>query len=109
LGHDCEAAFHRNRCRHQHLDWIGRGGPDLRTFAAAPTSVTLSSVTKIDFDRVFADVMPQGVGYVERARKGDRLSRVKPASPEPALPYCEPVASPYSDPILGRIIGRCAA
>jgi hypothetical protein len=82
----------------------GMARPDLRTFAAAP-----ASVAKIDFDRVFADVTPQGVGYVDRARKGDRLSRVKSASPEPALPYCEPVASPYSDPILGRIIGRCAA
>jgi hypothetical protein len=84
---------------------IGSGmvRPDLRTFAAAPTSVT-----KVDFDRVFADVTPQGIGYVDRARKGDRLSRVKSASPA-ALPYCEPVASPYADPILGRIIGRCAA
>lgn len=82
---------------------LGMARPDLRTFAAAPTSAT-----KIDFERVFADVTRQGVAYVDRAHKGDRL-RVKVASPEPVLPYCEPVASPYSDPILGRIVGRCAA
>jgi hypothetical protein len=105
---------------------------DLKTFAAAP-----ASETKIDFDQVFADATRQGEfnqsvhgrfrhvgwnlitergsrsfadGYVNRARKSDRLPNFKSALPEPALlPYCEPVASPFADPILGRIVGRCAA
>jgi hypothetical protein len=108
---------------------------DLKTFAAAPASETM-----IDFDQVFADATRAGefnpsfhdglrhvgwnfiitttergshslaAGYVNRARKSDRLPNFKSASPEPELlPYCEPVASPFADPILGRIVGRCAA
>jgi hypothetical protein len=88
---------------------LGIARPHLETFAAAPASVTTTSVTKIDFDGVFADVARQGAALVDRARKGDRQRNVKSASPKPAqLDYCEPVASPYSDPILGRVIGRCA-
>jgi hypothetical protein len=84
---------------------LGLARPDFKTFAAAPISAT-----RIDFDRVFADVTRQGAGYIDRAHKRDRLPVVKSVSPEPApLPYCEPVASPYSDPVLSRIIGRCAA
>ena len=80
-------------------------GVALETFAAASTSAT-----RIDFDRVFADVTPQSVGYVDRAHKGDRLPRFKTFSPEPALlPYCEPLASPFTDPILGSLVGRCDA
>jgi len=82
---------------------LGMARPDLRSFAAAPTSAT-----KIDFDRVFADAR-QGAGYVDRAHKGDRLPVIKVVLPEPMLPNCEPVASPYSDPILGRVVGRCDA
>jgi hypothetical protein len=67
---------------------------DLKTFAAAP-----ASEPKIDFDQV-----------VNRAGKSDRLPNFKSALPEPALlPYCEPVASPFVDPILSRIVGRCVA
>ena len=84
---------------------LGIARPHLETFAAAP-----ASVTKIDFDQVFADVTRQGGAHVDRAHKGDRLPNVMSASPKPArLPYCEPVASPYTDPILSRIVGRCAA
>jgi hypothetical protein len=80
-------------------------GVALETFAAAP-----ASPPKIDFDQVFADVTRQGVGYVDRARKSDRLPSFKTVLPEPALlPYCEPVASPFADPILGSIVGRCDA
>jgi hypothetical protein len=80
-------------------------GIALETFAAAPTSAT-----RIDFDQVFADVTPQNAGHVDRAHKGDRLPRFKSVSPEPALlPYCEPLASPFTDPILGRVVGRCDA
>jgi hypothetical protein len=25
------------------------------------------------------------------------------------LPFCEPLASEFADPILGRIVGRCDA
>jgi hypothetical protein len=78
--------------------------PDLKTFAAEPTSAT-----KIDFNQVFADASRQGVVFVNRAHKGDRLPAVKAVVREPLLPNCEPVASPYADPILGRIAGRCAA
>jgi hypothetical protein len=43
-------------------------------------------------------------GYVNRARKSDRLPNFKSALPESALlPYCEPAASPFTDPILDRI------
>ena len=80
-------------------------GIALETLAAAPTSAT-----RIDFDQIFADVTWQNVGYVDRARKSDRLPSFKTVSPEPALlPYCEPVASPFADPILGSIVGRCDA
>jgi hypothetical protein len=78
-------------------------GVALETFAAAP-----ASATRIDFDQVFADVARQSDGYVDRARKSDRLPSYKTVSPEPALlPYCEPLASPFTDPILGQIVGRC--
>jgi hypothetical protein len=80
---------------------LGMARPDLRSFAASPTSAT-----KIDFDQVFADAS-RGAGHVDRAHKGDRLPVIKVVFPEPLLPNCEPVASPYSDPILGRIVGRC--
>ena len=113
----------------------GLAWSDFKTFAAAP-----AAATKIDFDQAFADTTGQGefdpsiqdalrrvgwnfimtttergsqslpVGFVNRARKSDRLPNFKSAFPEPALlPYCEPVASPFTDPILGRIVGRCAA
>jgi hypothetical protein len=83
---------------------LGVARPDLKTFAAAATSVT-----KIDFDQVFADATRQGPVVVNRAHKGDRPTGVKAVAREPLLPYCEPVAPPYADPILGRIVGRCAA
>jgi hypothetical protein len=80
-------------------------GVALETFAAAP-----ASPRRIDFDRVFADVTQQSTGYVDRARKSDRLSSFKTVSPAPALlPYCEPLASPFADPILGNLVGRCDA
>jgi hypothetical protein len=81
---------------------LGVARPDLKTFAAAP-----EAVTKIDFDRVFADAARHTVD-VNRAHKSDRLPSVKAVVREPLLPNCEPVASPYADPILGRIAGRCA-
>ena len=80
-------------------------GVALETFAAAP-----ASPTRIGFDQVFADVTPQSAGYADRAHKGDRLPRFKTFSPEPSLlPYCEPLASPFTDPILGSLVGRCDA
>ncbi len=83
---------------------LGIARPHLETFAA-----TSASVTTVDFDQVFADVTQQGPAHIVRAHKGDRLRNVKSAAPKPAvLPYCEPVPSPYSDPVLSRIIGRCA-
>ncbi len=83
---------------------LGIARPHLETFAAASVSDS-----KIDFDQVFADVTQQGPAHIVRAHKGDRLPNVKSAAPKQAvLPYCEPVASPYSDPVLARIIGRCA-
>ena len=80
-------------------------GIALETFAAAS-----ASATRIDFDQVFADVTRQSAGYVDRARKSDRLPNFKTVLPEPAvLPFCEPLASEFADPILGRIVGRCDA
>ena len=80
-------------------------GVALETFAAAPTSAT-----RIDFDQVFADVSRQGAGYVDRAHKSDHLPRFKSVLSEPVLlPYCEPLASPFTDPILGNLVGRCDA
>ena len=96
-------AFNRNRRRHVHRS--GMAQPDLQTFTAAP-----ASATRIDFDQVFADVTPHSAGYVDRAHKGDRLPRFKTVSPEPVLlPYCEPLASEFADPVFGRIVGRCDA
>jgi len=81
-------------------------GVALETFAAAPPS----SPTRIDFDQVFADVTRQSTGYVDRARKSDHLPRFKSVLSEPVLlPYCEPLASPFTDPILGNLVGRCDA
>src|SRR5271167_4892226 len=81
-------------------------GVAFKTFAAAPTSVT-----RIDFDQVFADATRQSQSpYVDRARKSDSLPSFKTVLPEPALlPYCEPLASPFADPILGGVVGRCDA
>ena len=80
-------------------------GIAFKTFAAAP-----ASATRIDFDQVFADATPRSQSqYVNRARKSDRL-KVRSVLQEPALlPYCEPLASPFTDSILGRIAGRCDA
>ena len=80
-------------------------GIAFQTFAAGP-----ASATRIDFDQVFADATRQSQSqYVNRARKSDRL-RVRSVLQEISLlPYCEPLASPFTDPILGRIVGRCDA
>jgi hypothetical protein len=80
-------------------------GIAVKTFAAAP-----ASAMTVDFDQAFAVATWQGAAYVDRARKGDRLPGFKTVLPQPPLlHYCEPVASPFADPILGRIVGRCAA
>jgi hypothetical protein len=80
-------------------------GVAFKTFAAAP-----APATRIDFDQLFADATRQSQPqYVNRAHKSDRLN-VRSVLQEPAvLPYCEPVASPFADPILGSIVGRCDA
>jgi hypothetical protein len=85
---------------------LGMARPDLEIFAAAPASA--ASVTTVDFDQVFADAA-LGAVHVERAHKGDRLPAVKAVAAERVLSNCEPVASPYSDPILARVVGRCDA
>jgi hypothetical protein len=83
---------------------LGVARTDIRTFAAAPTFQT-----KIEFDRAFAEA-GRGAGYIDRAHKGDRRPSIRAVSREPALlPNCEPVASPYSDAVLGRVVGRCDA
>jgi hypothetical protein len=51
-------------------------GVALETFAAASPSAT-----RIDFDQVFADVTRQSAGYIDRARKSDRLPSFKTVSP----------------------------
>ena len=81
-------------------------GIGFKTFAAAP-----ASATGIDFDQVFADATWQSQSpSIDRARKGDRLPSFKTVLREPVLlPNCEPLASPFADPILGRIVGRCDA
>jgi hypothetical protein len=55
--------------------------------------------------QVFVDATQQSQSpYVDRARKSDRLPSFKTVSPEPALlPHCEPLASPFADPILGNV------
>jgi hypothetical protein len=69
-------------------------GVAFKTFAAAPTSVT-----RIDFDRVFADATRQSQSpCVDRARKSDRL-------PTFELPWLGPGAIPS----LGGVVGRCDA
>ena len=80
-------------------------GIAFETFAAP------ASTTRIDFDQVFADATRQSQSpHVNRARKSDRLPTFKTVLSEPALlPNCEPLASPFADPILGRIVGRCDA
>jgi hypothetical protein len=86
---------------------IGIGsGIAFETFAAAP-----ASATRIDFDQVFADVTRRcQSNYVDRAHKGDRLPSFKTVLREPVLlPNCEPLASPFADPILGKMVGRCDA
>jgi hypothetical protein len=80
-------------------------GIALDTFAAVP-----ASPTRIDFDQVFADATRQSQSqYVNRARKSDRLKVRSVLQGTSLLPYCEPLASPFTDPILGRIVGRCDA
>jgi hypothetical protein len=67
-------------------------GVALETFAAASPSAT-----RIDFDQVFADVTRQSAGYIDRARKSDRLPSFKTVSPEAVLlPCCEPLASEFA-------------
>jgi hypothetical protein len=89
------------------LAWSG-----LQPFAFPPAE------TKVDFNKTFADVnlivARRADGFstqtVNRVGKGDRLPSAKSAVFEPIrLPYCEPVASPFTDPVLGRVVGRCDA
>jgi hypothetical protein len=73
---------------------------------------TPASETKIDFDQVFADAGGQVEfePFINRQRKGGRLPVLKSGLSEPVLlPYCEPVAARFADPILGRVLGRCIA
>ena len=101
---------------------------------------TTAADSRIDFNQVFADFVPRGefnpsfadqlrnIGWnlirteaehspgglagqnVNRARKGDRLPKLKAVVFERIrLPGCEPVASPFADRILGHIVGRCDA
>ncbi len=83
---------------------LGMARPDLEMFAAAPAS----AASAVDFDQVFADAA-RGAVHVDRAHKGDRMPAVKTVAAERMLPNCEPVASPYTDPALARIVGRCDA
>ena len=78
-------------------------GIAFKTFAAAPTSA------RIDFDQVFADATPSQSQYVNRLHKSDRLNVKSVLQKTALLPHCEPLASPYADPILGSIAGRCDA
>jgi hypothetical protein len=80
-------------------------GLAFKTFAAAPTSATW-----IDFDQVFADAARQSQSqYVNRARKSNRLNVRSVLQETALLPNCEPLASPFADPILGKVVGRCDA
>jgi hypothetical protein len=80
-------------------------GIAFKTFAAAPPSAT-----RIDFDQVFADATRQSQSqYVNRAHKSNRLNVRSVLQETALLLYCEPVASPFADPILGSIVGRCDA
>ncbi len=97
----------------------------------ADWATTPSYETKIDFDQAFAHAVWRGTfepsvndklreaglklinattqsqsGGDVGVRKGDRLPMFKA---EPVLHACEPVASPYVDPALGQIAGRCVA
>jgi hypothetical protein len=77
-------------------------GIAFKTFAAP------ASANRIDFDQVFADATRQNqFQYVNRAHKSHRLN-VKSVLTA-LLPNCEPLASPFADPILGSIVGRCDA
>ena len=80
-------------------------GIAFKTFAAAP-----ESATRIGFDQVFADATQQNQSqFVNRARKGSRLNVRSVLQETALLPNCEPLASPYADPILGKVVGRCDA
>ena len=80
-------------------------GIAFQTFAAAP-----ASATRINFDQVFADATQQTQSqYVNRARKSNRLDVRSVLQETALLPNCEPLASPYADPILGKVVGRCDA
>jgi hypothetical protein len=113
----------------------GLAWSDLETFASAPASETKIDFDQVfanatrqgEFNPSIHDGLARvgwnfimstteraskslAGGYVNRAAKSDRSPNFKSAPPEPALlPYCEPVASPFADRILGRIVGRCAA
>jgi hypothetical protein len=80
----------------------GMAQPDLQTFKAAP-----ASATRIDFDQVFADVTRQADGYQCTRLIACRASR--PFCPSLRCSPTVPLASPFTDPILGRIVGRCDA
>jgi hypothetical protein len=83
-------------------DAVLRGQP-LSPNLRAPTFVEIAN-------KVFADATRQNQSqYVKRARKSDRLN-VRSVLQEPVLlPFCEPLASEFADPILGRVVGRCDA
>jgi hypothetical protein len=66
--------------------------------------------SRIDFNQVFADFVSRGEfnsSFHNQLRNigWNRLLKLEPIR----LPGCEPVASPFADPILGHIVGRCDA
>lgn len=75
-----------------------------------------ASTTRIDFDQVFADAArrvafaPSVINNVNRDAKNDRLlTRGSMLSESVVLLHCEPIAAPFADPVLGKIVGRCDA
>jgi hypothetical protein len=63
-----------------------------------------------DFNATTTDRGFRSIGDVSinRQRKSDRLPVSKSVLPEPVLlPNCEPAASRFADPVLGRIVSRC--
>src|SRR3954451_399523 len=108
---------------------VGVAQSDLQTFAAAPASETKIDFDQVfadatrhgEFNLSVQDGLRHvgrnfitattlrgskslAAGYVERVRKSDRLLNLQSVLPDPArLPYCEPIASPFADPVLARI------
>jgi hypothetical protein len=76
------------------------------TEAAAPASTSNSTVVR---KNAGSPGLAKGANGTPARHNSFEIDDATPAAKQIRARHCEPVASPFADPALGRIIGRCFA